>query len=105
MVRLDGADKSLWDAAVAVLRLNDVGGWTKPAPSLYPHQWSWDSAFVALGLAHVDPDRGLREFDDLQRRHFGKSPQPGDDGQRQLRAAPETDVRRRRGNHFDRAGS
>jgi hypothetical protein len=65
MVRLDGADKSLWDAAVAVLRLNDVGGWTKPAPSLYPHQWSWDSAFVALGLAHVDPDRGLREFETL----------------------------------------
>jgi hypothetical protein len=58
-------DSALWDAAVAVLRLNDLGGWTKPAPSLYPHQWSWDSAFVALGLAHLDVDRALRELETL----------------------------------------
>ena len=56
---------ALWDAAVRVLRANDLGGWTRPAPRLYPHQWSWDSAFVALGLAHVDPDRALRELESL----------------------------------------
>jgi hypothetical protein len=52
-------------AALAVLRKNDLGGWTKPAPRLYPHQWSWDSAFIAIGLAHVDLDRALRELETL----------------------------------------
>ncbi|MGV9573680.1 MGH1-like glycoside hydrolase domain-containing protein [Streptomyces nigra] len=28
-----------------------------PARSLYPHQWSWDSAFIAIGLRHVSPLR------------------------------------------------
>jgi glucosylglycerate hydrolase len=55
----------LWEPAVEVLRSNDLGGWTKPAPRLYPHQWSWDSAFIALGLAHLDPDRALRELETL----------------------------------------
>jgi len=48
-----------------VLRANDVGGWTKPAPRLYPHQWSWDSAFIAIGLAHLDPGRALGELEHL----------------------------------------
>src|ERR1700730_6307668 len=56
---------TLRSAALAVLRKNDLGGWTKPAPRLYPHQWSWDSAFIAIGLAHVDPDRALRELETL----------------------------------------
>src|ERR687883_672751 len=51
--------------AEKILRRNDMGGWTKPAPALYPHQWSWDSALIALGLAHVDIDRGLRELETL----------------------------------------
>jgi hypothetical protein len=37
-----------------ILRRNDMGGWTRAAPWLYPHQWSWDSAFIAIGLAHLD---------------------------------------------------
>ncbi|HYY87284.1 MAG TPA: glycogen debranching protein, partial [Chloroflexota bacterium] len=56
---------SLGAAALNVLRLNDVGGWTRPAPRLYPHQWSWDSAFIAIGLVHVDLDRALRELESL----------------------------------------
>jgi hypothetical protein len=55
----------LRDSALRVLRQNDLGGWTKPAPRLYPHQWSWDSAFVAIALARVDPDRALRELETL----------------------------------------
>ncbi|MBV9173937.1 MAG: glycogen debranching protein [Chloroflexi bacterium] len=55
----------LRDAALLVLRNNDLGDWTKPAPRLYPHQWSWDSAFIAIGLAHVDVDRALRELESL----------------------------------------
>ena len=52
-------------AAIAVLEKNDIGGWTKPAPRLYPHQWSWDSAFIAIGLAHLNLDRALRELETL----------------------------------------
>lgn len=48
-----------------MLRENDLGGWTKPAARLYPHQWSWDSAFHAIGLAHVDPSRALTELEHL----------------------------------------
>ncbi len=55
----------LWNAAVEVLRANDLGGWTKPAPRLYPYQWSWDSAFIAIGLVHVDPARAARELETL----------------------------------------
>ena len=48
--------------AVAVLRANDLGGWTKAAPALYPHQWSWDSAFIAIGLARLDTRRAAQEL-------------------------------------------
>ena len=51
--------------AADVLRRNDLETWTKPAPSLYPHQWSWDSAFIALGLAHMDNQRAARELETL----------------------------------------
>src|SRR5829696_5294063 len=48
--------------AQKVLHRNDMGGWTRAAPELYPHQWSWDSAFIAIGLAHLDTRRaGARE--------------------------------------------
>ena len=30
---------------------NDRGGYTVPTEGLYPYQWNWDSAFVALGFA------------------------------------------------------
>jgi hypothetical protein len=48
--------------AAEVLRHNDMGGWTKAAPTLYPHQWSWDTGFVAVGLAHLDTRRAAEEL-------------------------------------------
>jgi glucosylglycerate hydrolase len=48
--------------AQEVLRQNDMGGWTKAAPDLYPHQWSWDTGFIAVGLAHLDTRRAGREL-------------------------------------------
>ncbi|HYH33393.1 MAG TPA: glycogen debranching protein [Pseudonocardia sp.] len=45
-----------------VLRQNDGGGWTKAAPFLYPHQWSWDSAFIAMGWAQFDLPRAGAEL-------------------------------------------
>lgn len=38
---------------------------TRAAPDLYPHQWSWDAAFVAVGLAHVDIARACQELNGL----------------------------------------
>ncbi len=35
------------------------------AGALYPHQWSWDAAFVAMGLAHVDVPRAMKELESL----------------------------------------
>jgi glycogen debranching enzyme len=51
--------------AVSVLHANDLGFATRPAPKLYPHQWNWDSAFIAMGLAHVDPPRAQMEIRSL----------------------------------------
>ncbi len=51
--------------ATGILRRNGIKSWTKPAPTLYPHQWSWDSAFIALGLAHVDNQRATSELETL----------------------------------------
>ena len=51
--------------AAGVLRRNSLESWTRPAPTLYPHQWSWDSAFIALGLAHLDNRRAARELETL----------------------------------------
>lgn len=55
----------LSERAAAVLARNDAGGWTKAAPELYPHQWSWDAAFVAIGWAHLDPARAVAELEHL----------------------------------------
>lgn len=54
---------SLRDRAVEVLRGNDRGRYTVPAPRLYPHQWTWDSAFAAVGWATLDLERALVELE------------------------------------------
>src|SRR5215212_1156672 len=51
--------------AEQVLRRNDMGGWTRAAPKLYPHQWSWDTGFITIGLAHLDTGRAARELTSL----------------------------------------
>lgn len=48
--------------AAEILRSNDTGQSIKAAPSLYPHQWSWDAALISIGLAHVDLDRAVAEM-------------------------------------------
>jgi hypothetical protein len=51
--------------AAYILRDNSTGLITKAAPRLYPHQWSWDAAFNAIGLATVDLPRARQELDSL----------------------------------------
>jgi hypothetical protein len=52
-------------AATGVLLENWRGDHTVPAAGLYPHQWSWDSAFIAFGLRHVSPRRARLELETL----------------------------------------
>ncbi|MEV6898680.1 hypothetical protein [Amycolatopsis sp. NPDC051372] len=48
-----------------ILLANWRRGFTVPAQGLYPHQWSWDSAFIALGLRHLSAVRAQRELESL----------------------------------------
>jgi mannosylglycerate hydrolase len=56
---------TLLHQAKAVLDVNWTGEYTKPGPRLYPHQWSWDSALIAIGYSHYDQDRAMRELSHL----------------------------------------
>jgi len=58
---------SLLDSAISVLHNNDRGLYTIPAHKLYPHQWLWDSCFIAIGLRHVDIERAKIEILSLLR--------------------------------------
>lgn len=51
--------------AIDILRRNDRGHYTIPTDGLYPYQWNWDSAFVALGLATINIDRAWIELESL----------------------------------------
>lgn len=54
-------------AAMHVLEQNDQGDFTIPAHGLYPHQWLWDSCFIAIGQRQYDPERARREVRSLLR--------------------------------------
>jgi neutral trehalase len=45
-----------------VLLANRNGNHTMPAPDLYPHQWLWDSCFIAMGIRHYDTTRAKKEI-------------------------------------------
>lgn len=57
------------NAAKAVLDHNWVNSMnsTLPSPNLYPHQWSWDSAFIAIGYSHYDTQKAIDETNALFR--------------------------------------
>jgi hypothetical protein len=58
---------TLIEGAKEVLHKNDLGSSTKPAPDLYPHQWNWDSCFIAIGLSHLGFERAAAEIRSLLR--------------------------------------
>ncbi|SCL34632.1 hypothetical protein GA0070624_5043 [Micromonospora rhizosphaerae] len=59
------SDGALTARAAYILRNNDLGTMTAAAPRLYPHMWSWDAAFIAIGLAQVSVDRAITEIEAL----------------------------------------
>ncbi|MFJ9818329.1 MGH1-like glycoside hydrolase domain-containing protein [Streptomyces sp. NPDC101151] len=62
---------SLHIRAAEVLEANWTGASTVPSRSLYPHQWSWDSAFIAIGLRHLSPLRAQTELETLLAAQWG----------------------------------
>ncbi|HET9174596.1 MAG TPA: trehalase family glycosidase [Candidatus Saccharimonadales bacterium] len=60
-------NKALFKKAKTVLKENDRGSHTVPADGLYPHQWFWDSCFIAIGLRHLDITRAQTELRNLVR--------------------------------------
>ncbi|KUM80282.1 MGH1-like glycoside hydrolase domain-containing protein [Streptomyces curacoi] len=57
--------------AANVLEGNWTGASTVPSRGLYPHQWSWDSAFIAIGLRHLSPLRAQTELETLLDAQWG----------------------------------
>lgn len=51
--------------AKKVLEGNWTGKFTIPSPTLYPHVWSWDSAFIAIGNSYFNTERAMHELEFL----------------------------------------
>ena len=59
---MDSAYFALIEKAKDVLQKNWTGKFTIPAAKLYPHQWSWDAALIAVGYAHFNQERAEQEL-------------------------------------------
>ncbi|MFI6334396.1 MGH1-like glycoside hydrolase domain-containing protein [Streptomyces sp. NPDC050535] len=66
-----GTAGSLHLRAARVLNGNWTGTSTVPSRGLYPHQWSWDSAFISIGLRHLSPLRAQTELETLLGAQWG----------------------------------
>jgi glycogen debranching enzyme len=53
--------------AEAVLAANWRDGSTVPSGNQYPHQWGWDTAYIALGWSWLDERRAAQELESLLR--------------------------------------
>jgi hypothetical protein len=58
-------DAELIGRAKAVLEANWLGHGTSPSLRLYPHQWSWDAACIAMGYASWNQARAEEELRSL----------------------------------------
>ncbi|MFG2457856.1 hypothetical protein ACGFWE_12410 [Streptomyces sp. NPDC048523] len=66
-----GSSHPLHVGAARVLNGNWTGASTVPSRGLYPHQWSWDSGFIAIGLRHLSPLRAQTELETLLAAQWG----------------------------------
>lgn len=57
--------KELQKQAIKVLENNWKDGFSIPCEALYPFQWNWDSGFIAIGLAHFDMEKAVKEMETL----------------------------------------
>ena len=73
----DEQTPSLLEAAKLVLKNNDhEGRYTIPAHGLYPHQWLWDSCFIAIGVSNYDVKRAQQEIKSLFRGQWSNGMMP-----------------------------
>jgi Mannosylglycerate hydrolase MGH1-like glycoside hydrolase domain len=61
----EGERRALLHSALALLDANWEGSSTLPSPTLYPHQWSWDTGFIAIGRSWADQQRAQAELESL----------------------------------------
>ncbi len=54
--------KEYIERAKSVLEKNWTGAYTVPSVHLYPHQWNWDSGFIAIGYSHYDTEKAVKEI-------------------------------------------
>ena len=69
-------EKTLLSDAESVLKRKNRGDYTMPAGELYPHQWLWDSCFIAIGQRHIDIDRAQTELLSLLRGQWSNGMRP-----------------------------
>jgi hypothetical protein len=62
---LVGDDMALAREAIAILDANWLGHATRASSRLYPHQWSWDAACIAIAYSHFDQERAETELRSL----------------------------------------
>ena len=58
-------DAALARAGLAILDANWLGHATRASSRLYPHQWSWDAACIAIAYSHFDQARAETELRSL----------------------------------------
>lgn len=54
--------EELFEGAKKVLEGNWNGKFTIPSATLYPHLWSWDSCFIAIGNSYFNSDHAMKEL-------------------------------------------
>jgi hypothetical protein len=72
---MDKARGELLAQAKDVLNRNNRGLYTSPA-SIYPHQWLWDSCFIAIGQRHYDVEQAKNEILSLLRAQWSNGMVP-----------------------------
>jgi hypothetical protein len=60
-----GTTDELARRGIAILEENWIGHATRASSRLYPHQWSWDAACVAIAYSHWDQERAETEIRSL----------------------------------------
>jgi hypothetical protein len=62
---LNTVNNKLLEYAKNILAKNWNGRFAIASSTLYPHQWSWDSCFIALGKSYFNVEQAMKEMESL----------------------------------------
>jgi hypothetical protein len=62
---LNTVNNKLLESVKNILAKNWNGRFTIVSPTLYPHQWSWDSCFIAIGKSYFNVEQAMKEMESL----------------------------------------